>query len=67
MANVTETMNAAQALGAAGALRAANRPAEAERLKMPDACTTCHTDKTPAWATAALRTWPELSPWRVGQ
>ena len=44
-----------------------HRPAEAERLKMPDACTTCHTDKTPAWATAALRTWPEFSPWRVGQ
>jgi predicted CXXCH cytochrome family protein len=42
-------------------------PAVAERLKMPDACTTCHTDKTPAWATAALRTWPEFSPWRVGQ
>jgi predicted CXXCH cytochrome family protein len=42
-------------------------PAEAERLNMPDACTTCHTDKTPAWATAALRTWPEFSPWRVGQ
>jgi predicted CXXCH cytochrome family protein len=42
-------------------------PAEAERLKMPDACTTCHADKTPGWATAALRTWPEFSPWRVGQ
>jgi predicted CXXCH cytochrome family protein len=41
-------------------------PADAERLKMPDACTTCHTDKTPAWATAALRTWTEFSPWRVG-
>jgi predicted CXXCH cytochrome family protein len=41
-------------------------PSEAERLKMPDACTTCHTDKSPAWATAALRTWPEFSPWRVG-
>jgi predicted CXXCH cytochrome family protein len=41
-------------------------PAEAERLKMPDPCTKCHTDKTPAWATAALKTWPEFSPWRVG-
>jgi predicted CXXCH cytochrome family protein len=41
-------------------------PAEAERLKMPDACTACHTDKSPAWATATLRTWPEFSPWRVG-
>jgi hypothetical protein len=42
-------------------------PSEAERLKMPDACTTCHADKTPAWATAALRRWPEFSPWRVGR
>ena len=42
-------------------------PAAAERVKMPDPCTTCHTDKTPAWATEALRAWPEFSPWRVGQ
>ena len=41
-------------------------PAMAERLKMPDPCTTCHTDKTRAWATDVLKTWPELSPWRVG-
>ena len=41
-------------------------PAEAERLKMPNPCTTCHTDKTAAWATEALRAWPEFSPWRVG-
>ena len=42
-------------------------PAAAERVKMPDPCTTCHTDKTAAWATDALRSWPEFSPWRVGQ
>jgi predicted CXXCH cytochrome family protein len=42
-------------------------PAAAERLKMPDPCTACHTDKTTAWATEALRSWPEFSPWRVGQ
>jgi hypothetical protein len=41
-------------------------PAEAERLNMPNPCTTCHTDKPTAWATEALRTWPEFSPWRVG-
>jgi predicted CXXCH cytochrome family protein len=40
-------------------------PATAARLKMPDPCTTCHTEKTPAWATEVLRTWPEVSPWRV--
>jgi predicted CXXCH cytochrome family protein len=41
-------------------------PAAATRLKMPDSCTSCHTDKTPAWATEALRGWKEFSPWRVG-
>ena len=42
-------------------------PAIADRLKMPDPCTTCHTDKTSAWATDALRGWPQFPPWRVGQ
>jgi len=42
-------------------------PAAAERLQMPDSCTSCHTDKTRAWATAALREWPQFSPWRVAQ
>jgi predicted CXXCH cytochrome family protein len=42
-------------------------PANAERLTMPDPCTTCHIGKTRAWATEALRSWPEFSPWRVGQ
>jgi predicted CXXCH cytochrome family protein len=40
-------------------------PAVADRLKMPNACTACHADKTSAWATEALRSWPEFSPWRV--
>jgi predicted CXXCH cytochrome family protein len=40
-------------------------PATAARLKMPDSCTSCHTDKTPAWATEVLRSWPDVSPWRV--
>lgn len=42
-------------------------PAMAERLNMPDPCTTCHTEKTRAWATSVLKTWPEFSPWRVGE
>jgi hypothetical protein len=25
----------------------------------------CHTDKDTAWATAALKTWTDRSPWRV--
>ena len=40
-------------------------PAAAERLKMPNSCNTCHRDKDAAWATAALRTWKNVSPWRV--
>jgi hypothetical protein len=40
-------------------------PLEAERHKMPNSCTACHTDKTAAWANDALKTWPEFSPWRV--
>ena len=40
-------------------------PSEAERLKMPNSCNSCHTDKTAAWATAALKSWKEFSPWRV--
>jgi predicted CXXCH cytochrome family protein len=42
-------------------------PAAAEALNMPDPCTTCHTDRTKAWATSALRSWTEFSAWRVGQ
>ena len=40
-------------------------PAEAERLKMPNSCNSCHADKSADWATQALRGWKELSPWRV--
>lgn len=42
-------------------------PAMTEQFKVPNPCTSCHTDKTTAWARDVLRTWPELSPWRVGQ
>ena len=38
---------------------------ETDTLKVPNPCTTCHKDKTTAWATEALRHWPEFSPWRV--
>jgi len=36
-----------------------------DQYKIPNACTGCHTDKTTAWATAALKTWTNVSPWRV--
>lgn len=41
-------------------------PSATETLKVPNACTACHTDKSNAWAIEALKTWPEFSPWRVG-
>ena len=40
-------------------------PDMAEEYKIPDPCTSCHTDKTTSWATDALRQWPERSPWRL--
>jgi len=40
-------------------------PAMTDQYKIPNACTGCHTDKTTAWATAALKTWTNVSPWRV--
>jgi predicted CXXCH cytochrome family protein len=39
-------------------------PEQTETLKIPNACNLCHTDKTTAWATAALRSWNDRSPWR---
>jgi len=30
-----------------------------------DVCVTCHADKGAAWATQQLRTWKNVSPWRV--
>ena len=40
-------------------------PAASAQLKMPNPCTGCHKDKTAAWATDVLKSWPERSPWRV--
>jgi predicted CXXCH cytochrome family protein len=40
-------------------------PAMTDQYKIPNACTGCHKDKTTAWATAALKTWTNVSPWRV--
>ena len=41
-------------------------PSLSESAKVPNACTQCHKDKSNAWATTALRSWSEFSPWRVG-
>lgn len=40
-------------------------PNQTDSLKVPNACTGCHTDKSTAWATAALKTWDGISPWRM--
>jgi predicted CXXCH cytochrome family protein len=42
-------------------------PAMTDKYKVPNPCTLCHTDKTTAWATSAMRSWSERSPWRLGQ
>lgn len=40
-------------------------PAMTDKYKIPNACTSCHKDKTTGWATKALREWPAHSPWRA--
>ncbi|MCU1337351.1 MAG: Multihem cytochrome [Bryobacterales bacterium] len=42
-------------------------PATTEALKIPNACNVCHSDKSTAWATAALKTWTDRSPWRIAE
>jgi predicted CXXCH cytochrome family protein len=40
-------------------------PAATDKYKIPNPCTLCHTDKTPAWATQQMKHWPERSSWRL--
>jgi predicted CXXCH cytochrome family protein len=40
-------------------------PAMTEKYQMPNACTSCHKDKTTAWATDAMRHWSQQSPWTL--
>ena len=42
-------------------------PAQSDAIKIPNACNLCHSDKPTVWATAALKSWQDRSPWRVGQ
>jgi predicted CXXCH cytochrome family protein len=42
-------------------------PAMTDKYKIPNPCTSCHTDKSTDWATKELMTWKTTSPWRVGQ
>jgi predicted CXXCH cytochrome family protein len=38
-------------------------PAEADKYKIPNPCTSCHHDRSNAWATDNLRRWATQSPW----
>jgi predicted CXXCH cytochrome family protein len=40
-------------------------PAMTDKYKIPNPCTSCHTDKTTSWAAEAMRHWPDRSPWRA--
>ncbi|HLY09312.1 MAG TPA: cytochrome c3 family protein [Planctomycetota bacterium] len=42
-------------------------PTLTERSKIPNSCNTCHTDKSVEWSLAALKSWPEFSPWRTSR
>ena len=41
-------------------------PKMSDDFKIPNPCTSCHTDKSTAWAREALRSWSGVSPWRGG-
>lgn len=40
-------------------------PSMTDAYKIPNPCTTCHKDRTTAWATDVLRRSPAFSPWRL--
>jgi predicted CXXCH cytochrome family protein len=42
-------------------------PQMTDQEKIPNPCTSCHKDKSTAWATEELRGWRNVSPWRIGQ
>jgi hypothetical protein len=42
-------------------------PAMTDKYKIPNPCTSCHKDKSTAWAMKAMLDWNSASPWRVTQ
>jgi len=42
-------------------------PAMTDKYGMPNPCTSCHKDKSTAWAANQLKGWASTSPWRVAQ
>jgi predicted CXXCH cytochrome family protein len=39
-------------------------PEMTDKYAIPDPCTSCHKDKTTAWATDQMKKWPSYSPWQ---
>ena len=42
-------------------------PQQTEQSGIPNPCTTCHKDKSNAWAKQELAKWTNTSPWRVAE
>jgi len=42
-------------------------PDQTDKLGIPNACNTCHKDKTTAWAANAIKGWSDRSIWRMSQ
>ena len=40
-------------------------PDMTDRSNVPNACNVCHKDKSTAWASEALKSWKDRSPWRA--
>lgn len=40
-------------------------PAMTDMYKIPNPCTLCHKDKSTAWATSQMKSWPTVSPWNL--
>jgi predicted CXXCH cytochrome family protein len=41
-------------------------PAMTDKYHVPNPCTSCHKEKSTAWAEGEIRGWVERSPWRLG-
>jgi len=40
-------------------------PAETDALNIPNSCNVCHKEKSAQWAAQVLKTWSNISPWRL--
>ena len=40
-------------------------PTLTDQFKIPNPCTSCHTDRSTQWARETLKSWGNVSPWRV--